>query len=269
MAWSARAADNDKDLVVTEAFVTFEDENYDFADTLTIRGSNFDGLDGDLVVTLGDFGGLELLSATADEIVALCPEPGNVCHDGDFRIVVSVGPGGSEIFSDHYDLTISKPPDPVRINTFAEKGSDSCNYGCSDTAQQFSCSCSCGLGNPLPTTCTCGCEEFVVAHCEVPSCAAQLELQCPFVGGSQGQSQLASCSRGVADLENDRCIIGPVTGPPASCVETGIEACSCSCRTIGGGFPCSCSCLTPGTVSCTSPVRTVSIDAQAICLAVE
>jgi hypothetical protein len=108
----------------------------------------------------------------------------------------------------------------------------------------------------------------LTASCEAPSCIARVDAQCPDVGGSQGQSQLLSCSGGTPDFDNDRCIIVN-SGPPTGCEETLLFPCRCGCITVGGFFGCSCSCTPPGAVTCSSGVQTVTASGQAVCLAAE
>lgn len=75
-------------------------------DELTIVGTDLD-FGGDLVVTLGELGSLNILSASATMIVADCPiDTGSnmpVCPDGDFQLIVARGNGASQ--NDEYDLT--------------------------------------------------------------------------------------------------------------------------------------------------------------------
>lgn len=78
---------------------------------LTISGENFD-LGGPLEVTLGEFGTLATVSASATEIVV--DLPGGI-PDGDYLLTVSTGTGQSQ--NDEYDLTIGDvgPVGPVGI----------------------------------------------------------------------------------------------------------------------------------------------------------
>ena len=55
-------------LNITEVLITFGSP-----DTLTITGEDFDFGPGPLVVTLGELGALEIVSATATQIVVNCP----------------------------------------------------------------------------------------------------------------------------------------------------------------------------------------------------
>ena len=89
-------------LNITEVFVTFGPP-----DTLTIMGEDFGFGPGPLVVTLGDFDPLTIVSATPTTIVVNCPPDGSnipTCLDGDFLLTASNGNGQSQ--NDEYDLTI-------------------------------------------------------------------------------------------------------------------------------------------------------------------
>ena len=72
---------------------------------LTILGEDFD-FGSPLVVTLGEFGALEILQATPSLIEVECPLLFGLptCVDGDFLLTVSTGIGQSR--NDEYDLTI-------------------------------------------------------------------------------------------------------------------------------------------------------------------
>lgn len=75
-------------------------------DTLTIIGEGFD-FGEPLDVTFGEFGSLNIVSATETTIVVECPPDANdvpTCFDGDFLVTVSTGIGQSQ--NDEYDLTI-------------------------------------------------------------------------------------------------------------------------------------------------------------------
>jgi hypothetical protein len=88
-------------LTVTEIHV-----NDDPPGTLIILGRDFD-FGRPLVVTFGDLGSLEILTATPNVIIVACPRDVNgrpTCVDGDFLVTVSTGIGQSQ--NDQYDLTI-------------------------------------------------------------------------------------------------------------------------------------------------------------------
>ncbi len=74
-------------------------------DELTIVGTDLD-FGGDLDVTLGELGSLDIISASATVIEAECPQDisnVSVCPDGDFQLIVSRGNGASQ--NDEFDLT--------------------------------------------------------------------------------------------------------------------------------------------------------------------
>ena len=98
-AWAAKPPGGH--LNITEVLVTFGPP-----DTLTITGEDFDFGPGPLVVTFGDLGPLDIVSATATEIVVKCPLTltGYMCPEGDRLLTVSMGNGQSQ--NDEYDLTI-------------------------------------------------------------------------------------------------------------------------------------------------------------------
>jgi len=104
----------DASTLVNEVFVTFDDPAYEFADTITILGENLNPKDSALPeVTLGYFGALPVMTATATEIVVLCPEnPGDplnpTCFEGDFRLMVTTGTSNKN--TDSYDLTVIPHP---------------------------------------------------------------------------------------------------------------------------------------------------------------
>ncbi len=87
-------------LNITEVFVDFGPPG-----SLTINGEDFNFGPGPLVVTLGEFGELSVLSDTPTQIVTELPPAiaaGNA--DGDYLLTVSTGNGQSQ--NDEYDLTI-------------------------------------------------------------------------------------------------------------------------------------------------------------------
>jgi hypothetical protein len=94
-AASAAAAPPGKHLIVSEVFFIRGQP-----DTLDIRGKNFD-FGGPLVVTLGGFGPLHLVSSSPQQIIADLPSN---LQAGDYLLTVSTGGGQSQ--SDEYDLTI-------------------------------------------------------------------------------------------------------------------------------------------------------------------
>ncbi len=97
LAAHPKAAPPGGHLNVTEVLV----DDPDNPTSITITGEDFDFGPGPLVVTLGGFGSLSILSATGTEIVATLPA--NI-SDGDFLLTVSTGNGQSQNYE--YDLTI-------------------------------------------------------------------------------------------------------------------------------------------------------------------
>jgi hypothetical protein len=104
MAQSVMADDMKKTLNIKEVTV-----NIGPPGSLTINGTNFNSGSRRLKVTLGNFGPLNIRSATATTIEADCPVVNNVptCVDGEFRLTVSTGRDKKhESQKDDYELTI-------------------------------------------------------------------------------------------------------------------------------------------------------------------
>ena len=88
------------EVFITEVYLTRDDETCNGADTVTVRGENFDRDDNVEVYLGGEPTALALCALSATEIVAVLPDvPG-----GDYRLEIATGKSSSE--RDSFDFTI-------------------------------------------------------------------------------------------------------------------------------------------------------------------
>jgi hypothetical protein len=266
-AWADNDNDDDddgnheRDLIIIEVLVTFEDAAYGGIDTITIKGEDFD-FGKPPTVRLGSFPDpLVVLYASDTQIIVECPTTigGTICPSGDYLLRLSTGKGKSK--NDEWDLTIVTSGADANLVLVTSEGVGTCTYQAADSQSCGNCTCSC---TRFPNgKCTCSCGRSCTASASTDTCTATASATCP-------SGVLVGCAPGTLVGSNSCGGNETVSGAVSECLAD--ESRSCSCTTPSIGFPgttgtCSCSL---GSVSCTGPLMTASgTVVNALCLNLE